>query len=353
MARNTIFASVVIYVVGLVLVTTAVAQEPQAVAPPPPADKGDGSLVYEVIQVKGKVRVAQTGTDPKATEGWSYVKVGDTLGVGLQINVPFRGAVKLVARPADPPTVIMIKRSSLVSISDLSLQGGVATSRIKIAYGAVRAGVAEGTTRSDMEIEAPVATLSKRGTDYFEFEYRNRRFRMSLSDQGRGLIRAIQMQSTAFGALRRMRTRSLTPGRFVTQRMARVIDNVQFDRKINVNDVFGLGKLDELFAMFNDHGIGFLLPQGGNPVHYLDTPTADGRIGETPDFDPGTGGPGMDLLQPAFQQILRQRSGDFGIGQGNVPSVHGLGAGSRLQRVKDAQRIRAKQDTLRRQGRKR
>jgi hypothetical protein len=177
-----------------------------------------------------------------------------------------------------------------------------------------------------MEIKAPVATLSKRGTDIFRFEYRNGRFMMSMTDQGRGMIQAIQMRATAFGARTWLRSRLVTPGQFVTQEMARAIEETHFDRQVNVNDVFGLMGPEQLASLLNSTGLGFLMPQGGNLANFLDVPTQDGRIGVVPDFDPDAQPSGGELIQPPLPPTLRHDVGDFGIGQGNVPSVFGFGA---------------------------
>jgi len=287
---------------------------------------GDSSLRYEVVAVKGNVRISQIGLDPKQTEGWSKVQIGDLLGAGLQIHVPFRGAVKLTARPSEPPTVILIERGSLVAITELMLdpRQNAAKSRVKLAYGAVRAGVAEGDVRSDMEIESPVATLSKRGTDIFRFEYYDGRFRMELSEQGRGLIQAIQTRGGSFGSLDRTRSHFLTPGQFVTQQMMRAIENVQFDRTVNFNDAFGLGELDMLFTMNNGSGLGALLPVGSsNVANFMDSPTSTGQIGVLPEFEPSTMVTTMSFFTQQLQLRTRhdQRSGDFGIGQSGLPSL--------------------------------
>ena len=67
----------------------------------------------------------------------------------MQVHVPIRGTVIVVAVPADPPTVIQIEKSSLVSIDALSNRDGVAFSRLKLGYGAIRAGVAYVNVHSD------------------------------------------------------------------------------------------------------------------------------------------------------------------------------------------------------------
>ncbi len=276
-------------------------------------------LRYEVVQTEGKVRVGPQNDESLNTDGpgWFSPKVGDKLGGGIQIRVPFRSKIKLVASPADPPTVLMIESGSNVSISELAFKNGAATSRIKLGYGAIRAGVSEGATRSDMEIEAPSATLSKRGTDIFRFEYHDGRFMMSLTEQGRGMLQAIQNQAGYQGG---QLSRFVTAGQFVTQQLMRAIDNVQFDRQINVNDQFGLSGNDKLFTMLNDHGLGFLLPAGLKPVNQIDG-NLDGNqpIGDQQNVNnqynqnnPFTQGP----RPPPFVN-----GGDFGIGQGRLPLI--------------------------------
>lgn len=329
----------IVFAVGVVLCSAPMvsAQATSRPAEPPPAvpkasaatasapaevgGEGLASLRYEVIAVQGKVRVSATGQDPMLDEGWTPVQIEDQLVAGQQVYIPLRGVLKLVARPADPPTVMLIEPGSLVNIAELSFEGGVAKSRIGLAYGAIRAGVAEGTARSDMQIQCPTATLSKRGTDIFRFEYHNHRFMMSLSEQGRGMIQAIQMQHGAFGS-QQMRSRFVTPGQFVTYQMARAIDNMQFERQININDLFGLIGTDQFMLMQHQLGLGFLLPQGMNYAGLLDSPVP-------PRDQPGQAG--TDPLTQALQQGLNsslftptrrnQHAGDFGVGQGGLPGI--------------------------------
>lgn len=296
--------------------TSAFAEQTPAAGSQPAAD---ASLRYEVVGVQGKVRIGNVGADSATDEGWQSVKVGDLLGAGLQVQVPLRGGIKLVARPAEPPTVLSVESGTLLSISDLHLRNNVATSRIQLAYGAIRAGVAEGGTRSDMEIEAPTATLSKKGTDIFRIESHGSKFLISLSEQGRGLLQAIQTQSTGYTNYNR--SRFVTPGQYVTQRMALAVDNIVFDRRVNITDAFGLMGNEELFTMLNSRGFGFLIPstafastfqpqpwqlnqaQGFNQFQRSTAQALNSLVGQLPRFNPG------------------QTSGDFGIGQGSLPPV--------------------------------
>lgn len=318
MTKHVLTAAALCLTAGLFRPTTVIAEDNAPVTQPA---KANSDLVYEVVEVSGRVKVAPTGTDPMLRDGWEPIKKGDILTAGQQLNVPMRSRVKFVARPADPPTVIMIEQMTLVNIGELAFVDGAARSRIQIQYGAIKAGVAEGSTRSDMEIEAPTATLSKKGTDIFGFDVMaDGRFKMSLSAQGRGLVQGIINQSGAFGA-NRMGSRFLTPGQWITHQMVRAIDNVQFDREVMVNDPYGLQGVDQLFALLNDRGgIGFLLPVGSNtPSYYGGAPQQDGGI---PGGNNQPGANSNNVIQNTIQ-IRRITGGDFGVGQGSIPSIFG------------------------------
>lgn len=298
-------------------------QQTQQKSQPPTAPAVEkATLVYEVVALQGKVRWAKSGILPTAREGWAPVKLGQKIKAGEQVSVPWRGKVKFVATPADPPTVMLFESGSLINISELALVDGTAKSRLDLAYGAIRAGVAEGKTRSDMQIKSPGATLSKRGTDIFRFEYANGRYNMSLTPGGRGMIQAIQHQSTAYGSRHGMRTRNVTAGQFVTHAMLRAIDHASFDRQVNVSDFFGIQGVDELFTMANGKGIGFLLPQGGGVGGSLGPTSPGGSIGG-PQGIQQDDGPSIADLMPTPRPSLIHRDGDFGVGQGLVPGIFG------------------------------
>ncbi len=271
------------------------------------------NMNYEVCELAGDVRVSPIGLDPMKEEGWRSVKRGELLSAGVQLHTGIRSRVKLAARPAEPPTVLMLESMTLMSIDELAKVANTHKARLGLAYGAVRAGVAETEIRSDMEIHAPGATLSKKGTDIFRFEYNlGGRFSMSLSEQGRGLLQAIQYKFGASGAVLGSRSRLMTPGQGVTQKMLQAITNVKFDRQVNINDPFGLGDSDLNFVLNNDRGFGFLIPVGGQ-TDLVNKPTEG-----VPPAD------GDDMLTfpqgPAIRDI---REGDFGIGQGLLPGIFG------------------------------
>lgn len=310
----------------------------QAAAPPAAAPAAGEPLRYQVYEVKGRVYVAKAGTDPKLKEGWRRVRRGENLIKGQQIRTSLRSAIKLVAYPAEPPTVIMIERASLVSIAELRYVHNSAKSRIKLAYGAIRAGVAEGVIRSDMEIECPVATLSKKGTDIFRFEYRNGRWKMSLSALGRGQIMAIQNRYAGIVGGRSwtsgfLRTRNVFPGQFVTDQMVRTIESTLFDRDVNINDLFGLKGIELQFNTLFGNGTGFLL-LGRNPIEVRETTQRDRTDDTNTAIDmqqqmsttPPGGGESL-LLRQAIDSIRDRASvqahpgGDFGIGTGFLPNI--------------------------------
>jgi hypothetical protein len=289
---------------------TAVAQPEESTTAPA---AGGEIVAFKVIGVEGNTRIAPSGTDPKLTAGWRRLDVGDRITRGQVVRVGIRAKVKIVADPATPPTVMVIEKG-IVDFTDLHLKNGSSVVRLDMPYGSVKAGVIETETRSDLEIRMPTATLSKKGTDIFQCESRpNGRFSMALSPQGRGLLQAIQTQllnSYSGGALR---SRLLTPGQWVTQRMVRAIDNMKFDRNVSVNDPFGIQGADQLFTISNNTGFGFLLPAGnGNPVQ--------GRNQEMEPVEGEDAGPSSFFGAGANQVRL----GDFGIGQAVLPDFLGL-----------------------------
>jgi len=316
----------------LAAVQFAVAQDAVAQDAATQPGEGPGTIRLEVVAVEGKVEMAPTGTDPKFRAGWEPVQLGDQLGAGVSVRVPLRGNVKLVARPADPPAVFQFERATLLNISELEYKGDVAKLRFKLGYGAMRAGVVEGQTRSDMEIETPVATLSKEGTDIFRMEYYNGKFRVSLSERGRGLLQVIQKRSgiDRFGGLegRQFNVRFVRAGQMVTEQMMRAIEGVRFDRNLTLNDLFGIQGSDLEFLLRNGSGLGITLPIGQNTVNFFDSPTRSGQLNDTGDNVAPQGTVTGGFLQSLFSPAVNrdQRSGNFGVGDTVIPGVGGNAA---------------------------
>ncbi|MFO0973222.1 MAG: hypothetical protein U1A27_07275 [Phycisphaerae bacterium] len=200
---------------------------------------------------------AKIGTDQKSSQGWTAIKVGDALAGGVQLDVPVRSALLLVLEPATPPSVIMVESMTFASIDELALSSESAKTRLGLAYGAIRAGVAEGGLRSDMQIESPVATLSKRGTWDFRFEYERGTGRWSMTLADRGLVEAINRLSG--------QRQLILPGQAVNQLMARWVQSAQFNRQVQLIP-YGLMGKDQQFFYENSDGLGILLRGGGNQV---------------------------------------------------------------------------------------
>lgn len=307
-------------------------------APLEPEGKKD--LRYQVFEITGKVRVAYFGADPESGDGWRPVVKGELLEAGQQISTSLRSKLKLVAYPSTPPTVILIEQLSLVGINDLQFKDGAARARIGLGYGAIRAGVAEGEVRSDMEISCPVATLSKKGTDIFRFEYRNNRWSMALSPLGRGQIQAIQHRYSGIVGGRRwtggpMMTRNVFAGQLVTHAMARTIDTTVFNRNINVRDIFGLEDIEIKFQNVLGNGLGFkLLGQNliGNQIGGVQGQQSTNQQGtQSQQMQTMNTGNSSLQLQNAIDRLRGQggvrphSGGDFGIGQ--IPLLNIFGGG--------------------------
>jgi len=307
------------------------ADEPATDSPVTTRAAQKDALKYQVVETSGKARIGAIGLDPKSSAGWRELKAADVINAGTQICTGARARVKLVAVPADPPTVLMIEPFTSVQISALEFKDGAAFSRMQIGYGAVRAGVAEGSVRSNMEIASPGAVLSKQGTDIFRFHYYTPNdWGMSLSDRGRGLIQAIQNRNNRTftgGRVPGSQSRFVRPGQSVNQEMLRTIETEVFSRFVNVSDLYGLTQGDLKLLSLWGNG----LTIRGLDGNLIDLPNLVGR--------PNTMNPQDDVmatgvnngttlqLQQALDRIkINQRlqprgnnAGDFGIGQGGVP----------------------------------
>jgi len=318
-----------------------------------PAAAKSAPLRYQVVQIDGKPRVAAIGVDPKSNTGWQQIKLGDFLVGGQQVSTGLRDSLKLIAVPSDPPTAVMIEKFTNVQISDLEFrqgeQGKEAFSRMQIGYGAVRAGVAEGATRSNMEIATPAATLSKKGTDIFRIHYfSDNDWGMSLSDRGRGLIQAIQNRQN-FG-ITGGQSRFVRPGQSVNQEMLRTIETEIFNRFVNVNDIYGLTNGDIKLISLWGNGLN-IRGLTGNAIELRDVTGADGDMDKANPiksiFTNGVNNGATLQLQQAIERLNnRQRNqphgnggGDFGIGQNLVPiNVFG-NAGNTAKAVQTLTRI--------------
>lgn len=283
-----------------------------------------GAPVFQVFEVRGDAKWG-VGTNLKADSetGWRTVRVGDKYPRETQIRTGLRTKVKLVMVPAKPATIVMVEPLTLASIDELLQRDGKAVTRLGLAYGAIRAGVAEGELRNDLQIRAPVATLSKRGTWGFRLyaERGTGRWEMSLSE--RGLVEAIQNLTG--------QRRFITPGQTINQFMSHWIEAVHFTQQLTVHDPFGIKGADLLFNLNNGTGLGVLLFGGNGTIGVLNT-VGNFRI-EHLDLTPGGQNNNQSSNQNAsslrLSQAIQNRAqnrgpfrrpdGDFGVGFGSVP----------------------------------
>ncbi len=261
-----------------------------------PAGARDAAAV--VVKVAGNVRAAPV-PDAGGQPQWREVKVGDRLGGGTQIRTALRSSVLLQFGDS---TIVKIDRVTSATVAQFYQTAQEQRVKLDLGYGAVRAGVAEGTLQSDMTIETPVATLTRRGTWNFGIEYEavTGRFRMFVDEHG--LIEALNQ-------LTRQR-RLVEAGQYVTQAMIRWIETAKFDRQVRVTDMFGLRGDELVFANLFDTGRAVVNPGGGAG---LMTPGAGGGAtapGSTP-FVPFT-------PVPPTPGVTDRPEGNFGTG-GLVP----------------------------------
>lgn len=290
-------------------------------APKPAAGKVEG-LRFRVLEVRGIAKWGALDLDPKSPVGWKRVQVGDEYGAGIQIATNVRSKVKLVMEPATPPTIVMIESMALASIDELAKRDEMALTRLGLAYGAIRAGVAESEVRSDLEIRSPVATLSKRGTWDFRLfvESGTGKFQMSLAE--RGLLEAIH---NATG-----KRRYVLPGQQINQLMSRWVETASFLRPITVQDLFGLKGTEKIFLQYFGDGLGVITPDG-DPAGVLNRSgtTAD-KLGGLGDLLNSLQNSNQSSQQLQLSQALQNRlgsgpgvisrpDGNFGVGFGNVP----------------------------------
>lgn len=214
-----------------------------------PADAEAASAV--AVKVAGDVRTAPT-TDAGQPPVWRPVTAGDQLGPGSRVRTGLRSSLLLQFGDS---TIVKIDRVTLATVAQFYRTAQEQRVKLDLGYGAVRAGVAEGTLQSDMTIETPVATLTRRGTWNFGVEYEavTGRYRMFLDDHG--LVEALNQ-------LTRER-RLLLSGEYVTQAMIRWIETARFDRHVSIQEVFGLKGAEVTYNTLFDSGLGVVDPGAG------------------------------------------------------------------------------------------
>jgi len=246
-----------IFVLTAVFSAPAIAQTPgtrPAAASVTTQPAIDQPFEAKIVEVAGKVSWA-TATDTGAAGEWRPVKVGDLLPAGARIRTQIRSKVVLMF---GDDTVVLIDRATLASIDQFHRSGDTKRIQLGLGHGAIRAGVAETTLRSDMTIETPTATLSKRGTMDFGISYEpsSQRFRIFLAEEG--LVEALNKITSE--------SRLVRPGQYVTQAMIQWIQTATMDRWVPIVDVYGTTSAEKLFEAVKGSGLGVTDPGGGNQI---------------------------------------------------------------------------------------
>jgi hypothetical protein len=267
---------------------------------------GAQAMTAVVVKVAGKVQAAavvESGREPE----WRPVAVGERLAPGTQIRTGLRSSVLLMF---GDNAIVKIDRVTSATVAQFYQSRQEQRIKLDLGYGAVRAGVAEGVIQSDMTIETPVATLTRRGTWNFGIEYEavSGRFRIFVED--RGMV-------TALDELTNQR-RTVLSHEYVTQAMIRWIETAKFDRQIPIQDIFGLRRGDRTFEVYDGGGLGVVDPGGGAYVQNVAKPgegvTYAGIVGQQ---QAGALPTGLPNLLP---RVVNRPEGNFGTGGAILPS---------------------------------
>lgn len=254
-----------------------------------------------VIQLAGAASYALANPDGN-TSTWNPLKVGDVLPAGARVRTQLRARVVLAF---GDDTVVVIERATLASIDQFHRSADTKRVRLGLGHGTIRAGVAETTLRSDMTIETPTATLSKRGTMDFGISYEpsNRRFRIFLDKDG--LVEAMKHTTNE--------SRFVRPGQYVTEAMERWINSLSNERWIPVVDTYGLTDAETVFNRLNNSGLATLNPGAGGNILTISSRDFAGVVN-------GNQGPALNttpLVTPSNGSgPIARPEGNFGTGGG-------------------------------------
>jgi hypothetical protein len=289
-------------------------QENNAVKPPSndqptgaPADAAKKDVAEEqpaavVIEVAGIADWAPAKTSPLVAEGWTAIKLADRLVPGTLIRTGLRSHVNL---QFGETTTVSVRGATYASVDQYYRSAGVETVNIGMGYGTVRGGSSEGTFRSQVTIDSPVATLAKRGTEGWQIsvEAATGRYRISLAEEG--LVEAIEKARGRGAAGQRVASRTVEPGEYATETNIRNmwIEQAVFDRNVWFYDPSAITPAEAAFAANNPRGFGTLSPGGGMELRDL-------TLRDDPSFFFA-----QSNLQPPISPIPRPPLG----GDNNVP----------------------------------
>jgi hypothetical protein len=260
-----------------------------------------------VVKVAGTVRAAPVVLPPDKPE-WKPVHVGDRLGGGTVLRTGLRSSVLL---QFGDTTIVKIDRVTSATIDQFYRTAQLQKVELDVGYGSVRAGVAEGALESDMTIQTPVATLTKRGTWNFGVEYEavTGRFRFFVEDYG--LVEALNQLT--------QKRQSIAAGQYVTQAMIRWIERASFARLVPILDIYGLTGTEVQFVEWQDSGQSVVDPGGGLAIYSasgLDRTALNNALIGQGVRPPTT----LQTPTPTGGGGINRAEGNFGTGGISVPS---------------------------------
>ncbi len=287
--------------------TSAAAAPNQTQSPASKPAEPTEPLPAVVIEVNGSVEWAKPGVSPLAAQGWVPVKWKEQLDPGTQIRTGLRSFVHL---QFGKTTFVALRSATHASLDQLYRSATAEHVRIGLGHGTVRGGSVEGTIRSDVIVDSPVATLAKRGTEGWEMQVEagTGRFRISLAEYG--LVEAIQKLR---GAQRS--SRSVRPGEYATDsNIANMwIKQDIFDRNVNFVDLNAVTATDADFTVENTSGYGVLAPGGGTTlVDASERASSDFVLQQTAQNFPGATLPPITVIIPELP--VPRPEGHFGTG---------------------------------------
>jgi len=251
-----------------------------------------------VLEVRGTVHRAKPGISPLAKEGWVAVHKDDRLEGGTQIRTGLRSFVHLQFGKS---TFVSIERATIASIDQFYHSATKESVRIGLGYGAVRGGSTEGTVRSDLVVDSPVATMAKRGTEGWQIAVEPQTGYFNISLARYGLVEAIHK----LGDNRTIR-RKVRPGEYATaQNIAGMwLKQDIFDRAIKFFGPEGVTLADARFSSNNTTGVGMMAPGGGARLAEF-----AGRAASATGQAGGQLGPTLSLRRTP----IRRSEGNFGV----------------------------------------
>lgn len=276
------------------------ASAPAADKPTPATAPADRTPIKaKVVELKGDVRYA-----PIDADDWKPAKLGDEYPERTRILTGIRSAVKLQIGDQDPYTCLLIDAVGKTIIGEACITGDTKKVHLGVGYGRVKGGVAEVGRKSELTVDSPAATLSKRGTWGFSLFYErdSDAFEIGLSD--RGLVDAINKATTD--------ARTIKPGESITQAMRIWLDEAQF-KNTPVADIMGQSDIELAFNRIDQEGLGVLgIGSGREIVFALNSPDARATFADL--LERSLLNAPLNLLSP--EPALR-REGLFGTGRGD------------------------------------